>query len=274
MRRGSAFTFLEMLVTTAVVGMLVVVVLPTLSRSRELTLRNCCASNLYLAARGLIQYADDNDGMLPTCRFGPGTVRYDTVGRYIKQRRRVAHSNSRNLFLAVRTGHLTPGMLLCPETADQPASLGEMDAPYYDFNVGFGRGYVNRLSYSYHLQFIDRDTDTPGYPISLGSPSGMAVLADRNPCLSYPGLSYRGGVRAAWIELPGGLPARQANSRNHSRRGQNVAFVGGEVRWTTSPAVGVDGDNIYTVWAGADRADGVITKSSMPRGPTDSFLVP
>lgn len=36
-----------------------------------------------------------------------------------------------------------------------------------------------------------------------------------------------------------------ANSMNHGGAGQNVLFVGGNVRWCAHPGVGIDGDNIY-----------------------------
>ncbi len=35
------------------------------------------------------------------------------------------------------------------------------------------------------------------------------------------------------------------NSNNHGGAGQNVLYVGGNVRWCVQPTVGVDGDNIY-----------------------------
>ena len=102
----------------------------------------------------------------------------------------------------------------------------------------------------------------------------MAVLADRTPCIRYTGLPYGSGTYSIDIGLPPGRPARRANSLNHAGRGQNVAFVDGRVRWAPTPTVGPGGDNIYTVWAGGDRSGGRIAPGSMPRGPTDSFLVP
>ena len=54
-----------------------------------------------------------------------------------------------------------------------------------------------------------------------------------------------------------------ANSENHGRRGQNVLFVGGNVRWCTTRTVGPDGDDIFVnknneVAAGLDRYDSVL----------------
>lgn len=58
-----------------------------------------------------------------------------------------------------------------------------------------------------------------------------------------------------------------ANSRNHAGRGQNVLFVGGNVRWATDPAVGLEGDHIFVnhhnrVQAGVCRIDSVLGTSA------------
>ena len=273
MRKSAGLTFVEMLAAIGAVGLLVATVLPTLSERRAASYRNCCASNLNLAMQGMIRYAGDYDGKLPTCGYGPKTSRYDVIGGHYRKRRSRAHSNSRNLFLAVRNRYVTPAMLICPETSDIPAATGPLRAPWHDFNVSHGDNYVNRLSYSYHLQFTRRGP-TLGYPITLASDAGMAVLADRNPCLRNVGRRCVDGSYSTWFGMPPGRSGRYANSANHDHAGQNVGFVDGRVLWADAPTVGVDGDNIYTVRAGADRLDGHISPHSMPAGPDDSFLVP
>ncbi|KKL65082.1 hypothetical protein LCGC14_2158550, partial [marine sediment metagenome] len=165
-------------------------------------------------------------------------------------------------------------MLICPNTEDEPAGLRSAVGRHHDFNVGNGGKYKNRLSYSYHLQFTDRKDGTRGYPLRLDSHPLMAVLADRTPLLGYPGAPAGDGVLAGFCGLPAGMTAEGANSLNHEQQGQNVARVAGHVSWVAAPTAGVDGDNIYTVWDGPDRGGGDIALQSMPRGPTDSFLVP
>ena len=274
MRRLRGFTFVEMLAAVSAAGVLVAVVLPTLGSRRAKTRRAVCTRNLQLASSGLSAYAQAYGGALPTCGYGPGTKRFDVIGWRFTQRRSLAHSNSRNLFLAVRGLFVDPAALICPETDDQPAWLGPPTRPYHDFNVGHGDYYTNRFSYSYHLQFRDRSIGERGYPLTTASEPGMAVLADRNPCLSYSGRAWGSGSAADSVGAPPGVDASAANSRNHAGRGQNVAFLDGHVRWAAAPTVGPDGDNIYTVWFGSDRANGEITYRSMPRGRTDCFLVP
>jgi hypothetical protein len=53
------------------------------------------------------------------------------------------------------------------------------------------------------------------------------------------------------------------NSPNHGGQGQNVLYIGGNVRWCANPAAGRDGDNIYLnrdrkVQAGVSRDDTVL----------------
>jgi hypothetical protein len=68
-------------------------------------------------------------------------------------------------------------------------------------------------------------------------------------CLGYEdGQSLRGLRR----DTGDGLPiladrsgADALNSNNHGGAGQNVLYVGGNVRWCAQPTVGLDGDNIY-----------------------------
>ncbi len=273
MKRRSGLTLVEALFVTAVGGVLVAVVLPTIAQCRARSLRTGCAMNLGLSLDGLRLYAEGYGGAFPTCGYGPGTERYDIIGYRCDRPLRVAHSNSRNLFLAVRLGFLEPGMLLCPETDDRPAPLGPPDRPYHDFHVGNGPHYRNRFSYSYHLQFGDRGS-TRGHPLTAQSSPSMAILADRTPCVRYAGLPRGEGTRSIDFGPPAWAPLRRANSPNHLAAGQNVAFIDGRVAWAAAPTAGPDGDNIYTVWAGGDRAGGAIDPGSMPRGPTDCFLVP
>jgi hypothetical protein len=254
---------------------LVVVILPALARSGWQRRRAGCAVNLSRATTGMLLYAQDNHGAFPSRGFGPRTRRFDVVGHRAWRRVWLDHNNSRNLFLAVRLKYVTPESLICPETEDRPAPLGVGDTRYYDFNVGNGWEYVSLFSYSYHLQFRRRDPDTPGYPLTSRSHPLMPLLADRTPLLTYAsGKMWGSGCVSDGCGVPVGVAADRANSRNHRQTGQNVARVAGNVEWADAPTAGVDGDNIYTVWDGPDRAAGAIHLNSMPRGPTDSFLVP
>jgi hypothetical protein len=89
-------------------------------------------------------------------------------------------------------------------------------------------------------------------------------------CLGYEdGQTLRGLRRDTGDGLPiladySGADAH--NSSNHAGAGQNVLYVGGNVRWCVLPTVGLDGDNIYVnhqfrVRAGLCHADTVLGAS-------------
>ena len=58
------FTLIELLVVVAIIGILVSILLPSLSRARHLGIQTVCISNLNQLSKLAYQYADDNDGSL------------------------------------------------------------------------------------------------------------------------------------------------------------------------------------------------------------------
>lgn len=61
--RGSAFTLIELLVVIAIIGILIAILLPTLSKVKEQSNRAKCASNLRQIATVLIMQANDRKGV-------------------------------------------------------------------------------------------------------------------------------------------------------------------------------------------------------------------
>ena len=111
-----------------------------------------------------------------------------------------------------------------------------------------------------------------------------AVLREVGGSYAYP-LGYRDGDRLVGLHryehdgqpLMADAPSRSDtcfpdNSENHGRRGQNVLYVGGNVRWQSTRAVGPGGDDIFLnqnneVAAGLSRDDVVL-------GPGDACPCP
>lgn len=60
------FTLVELLVVIAIISILAAILFPVFARVRENARRSSCASNLKQLALGLMMYAQDNDGGLPS----------------------------------------------------------------------------------------------------------------------------------------------------------------------------------------------------------------
>ena len=200
-KRG--FTLIELLVVVAIIALLISILLPSLSRARELAKRAVCASNLRGIGQGMHIYANDNDEWFPAHFFNnnpvdigpPTTVGVTYVGYegadYNVQIGDPAATQvgtnkshpSRSLFLLVIGGQQTTGQMICPSSADeeddmrnrgtyanpQPESAARAGKTRFDF-----QGY-NKLSYCYQLPYGRR-----GRPRE-SMDTRMPVSADKGP---------------------------------------------------------------------------------------------
>ena len=64
-RRTAAFTLIELLVVIAIIALLVSILLPSLTKAKELARRAVCGSNLRGFGLAGVMYAQDNTGYLP-----------------------------------------------------------------------------------------------------------------------------------------------------------------------------------------------------------------
>ncbi|HEV8062975.1 MAG TPA: hypothetical protein VGP68_24050 [Gemmataceae bacterium] len=144
----------------------------------------------------------------------------------------------------------------CPssQTPDMPVySLDELEAAYTNHADSFN-SIANQLSggYAYALGYQDAAGQLHGVRIDtvLMDNDLIPVMADR------PSFDQTQGVFAETTP----------NSRNHDAKGQNVLYLGGAVRFVTSPRIGAYGDDIYLneqnrIAAGLHRLDAVLGAS-------------
>lgn len=84
--RRAAFTLIELLTVIAIIAILASMLLPSLSRAREMARRTSCASNLHQLGLGALQYVQDYDERLPLAGVGndgantSGWVYYSVYG--------------------------------------------------------------------------------------------------------------------------------------------------------------------------------------------------
>ncbi len=79
--RGVGFTLVELLVSIGIIGILLSVLLPSLSRARESANAAVCLNNMRQIVLGIFQYAQNNGGQLPA----GGSNEYEAIdGSYAK----------------------------------------------------------------------------------------------------------------------------------------------------------------------------------------------
>jgi hypothetical protein len=134
-------------------------------------------------------------------------------------------------------------LVACPARPGQEsaanASLADLDTAFATDAEGFAR-LADNLSggYAYTLGYRNGPTLVGLY---TSDPQTLPIMADQ--------------------------PAGNGNSLNHGGTGQNVLYIGGNVRWCTQRTVGEAGDDIYVnksnfLRAGEGRSDTVLGPGS------------
>lgn len=272
-RKWRGFTLIELLVVVAIIALLISILLPSLSRAREIAKRTVCSANLKGIGTSFKIYANDNEESWPVpahdeaqVQAGTGTnIQYAnamtiTVGWGEQEtgmqpgRAQQSHSSTpsepgadptqvmsvtRALWMLVRSDDVTPKQFICPSSGDSPDDTEEINR-YYDFKS------IRNISYGYQVPFGPFDTRA-----SEGVDTRMVLSADKGPFAlgstadpsSIPNSAMYtiSSANRLWTQL---------NSGNHggagAGEGQNCLFADGHVEFTMKPIVGVDFDNIYT----------------------------
>lgn len=285
--KKNAFTLIELLVVIAIIALLISILLPSLSRARELSKRTVCSANLRGIGQAMYIYAQDDPQVFPSINtnrnltimtiFGggfTGAPNNDNPWR-INTNDKIylgGPSPTVDMWTVIRANNTTPKQFICPSTTDTPDPAQDTTA-YYDF-----LGPTN-LSYAYQYQH-DPDRRIIG---STSEPS-FPFMSDANPYL-------KGTETTVAINTDRTGPFR-GNSKNHTNReGQNVLFQDGHVLFEKGPDAGLSGktfsssvfrgrDNIFTTFVDGNNANvdpGILrpTATSVNLGSrSDACLVP
>jgi prepilin-type N-terminal cleavage/methylation domain-containing protein/prepilin-type processing-associated H-X9-DG protein len=259
------FTLIELLVVIAIIALLISILLPSLSRARELSKRLVCMSNIKGFGTSCKIYANDNSDSWPVPPFDKGLLSNDDMVDYTQaQHTTFAESHAgqvgldrgeesysfggdastqvsvtRAFWMLVRTGDITVAQFVCPSSSDKPDDTENIN-DYYDF-----KDYEN-ISYGYQVPFGPRDTAP-----REGMDNRQAVSADKGPFylqITDPPWENAKGDPLSLDDSP--KEWKLYNSPNHGGRGsgegQNVLYADGHASFGNTPTVGIDSDNIYT----------------------------
>ena len=241
-RRTLGVSWRQLASTAAILLIAGSLLLPMLDRQRQQAQQMACASNLGIAGQQIGSYTVDNAGFLPRGPVGDSWLQVgqpdavDEAGRY--------RSNSAHLYLLIREGYVAPSRLACASNDEAATGLpgsGQMDW-----------ASPQAISYSYQNQL--------GEPIRVDrSRTTLAVLADKSPLFEA-----KGGRMVFDADA-----ARDARTRLHRGKAQNILALDGRVRWSAEPVL--DGDNIWQIRGHSGRYVGYEAPQDARR---DSFLVP
>ncbi len=299
-RRIRGFTLIELLVVIAIIALLISILLPSLSRARELSKRLVCQSNIKGIGTSAKIYANDNNEkwMIPPfdrdTDYGSGQrIKYSSpsgvdVGfkredpTFSRDDASTQLSVTRAFWMLVRTGDVTPKQYICPSSGDSEDPTENIDF-YYDF-LGPTNDPTEHISYGYQVPFGPRDTQP-----REGVDNRQVLAADKGPFYAVTGqvdwtpasLNREVDLDASPKDWMGYNSGNHGGARNGE--GQNALFADGHATFARMPAVGIDHDNIYTLMAptpwdglGFNRIHGIAPGeyASEPPFPGDDTLGP
>ncbi len=205
-----------------------------------------CRGQLASIYKGLDNYISDYDGQQPFVATIAGAP-WHKVGNQGKEN----CSNTRNIWLLVKGDYVNPLAFICPgKSCAQALQFDSCDMQKYnDFP---DRRYI---TYSIRIR-------CPNTPCILGN---KPIMADSNPI--FDGLGAESSTELK-IRLDDKLLV--INSGNHNRRGQNVLFGDGSVKFIEGRYI--SDDDIFTL---QQMQPGFEVKGcELPSCESDNFLAP
>ncbi len=256
---------------------------------RSLAFRMTCGTNLSGIGKAMLLYSNDYADELP--RAGGRSSTWGQTADWMAASRHQAFSLEADgtggaasigscFYFLVKYTEATPKMFLCGGTKKtREKGVSEFKLGTYRLRDkrlrlidlwDFGPDPTKHCSYAYQMIYNP-------YRLTVSAEPGMAIAADRNPWMDAPAAKAK-DFALFTPEIPpfNGTSdqARQGNTTRHQGDGQNVMFQDTHVNFEKRATCGLEEDNIYTSWDGADKIRGRPPKlGSQPASAKDSLLV-
>ena len=282
--RKRGFTVVELLVVVAIIGALMMILLPNLAAALERARQAQCAANLRSIGQSIKVYSSGNRGKWPSVFKSGDTTWSDDFN---EEDLEIAdyHDNEGNdpddmvgytytnnlscLYLLIRKGMSTPAVFQCPSCDYRE------DMEITDYESAWSFPLITNVSFSYQNQTGKGTTDS--------ADSAMIVAADANPLRGD--FENVDSTRSEDKSIMEAGDRWRLNSPNHDFEGQNCLYADGHVEWQTKPNVGVgdnniwianeyDGTNTTDPWGIESEDDSSYDQESPAGAKKDSFLVP
>jgi len=283
--RKRGFTLIELLVVISIIALLVAILMPGLSKAKELARRASCKANISAVCKATAIYTGANHDQYMWIN---STAWSDTTIMGTNQMLAPASGGTNYavtalMFMLVRDGQST-SIFVCPSTSDVPDGNSENGNPqvynwdFTPYNQSYGGGTAgNHVSYSWQCPLDSNGTFSNG--MTTNSQSGLVVMADKTPAVTNASgpVSYTPTVN--WASL-GSTDPRTGMSPNHTYGEMiNLLYADLHVGDDYGRAdAGISNDNIYTAAGAGNATSSGGTAFPTPSigshsSPTDSYLV-
>ncbi len=236
--------FSEVAAIAAVVLFVAGIFVPSFRFVRQKYYQSKCQLGLSQIWQGLNNYRFDHDGQMPYVATAAGAPWWK-VGDQGKENQ----SNTRHIWLLVKNNYVEPAFFICP--AKLPKKLIQYDPLQYN-------DFPDRKHITYSFRIMCDKLK------SQSQPGRTVLMSDLNPL--FENLHPKNAIS---FKLKLDEELASINSINHDRRGQNVLFCNGSVKFVKTRRLGAEMDDIFTL-----QNTHIYQGTEIPSSDTDSFLAP